>query len=195
MFFIIISFFIVSTLVLLFLASRDLALSSGYYPPETKPLKDHYHSIMETMNNESAIKVKTILLIDDNEMDLMVIRQTITSTGFRGNLLSEKSGASALEYLKKNSDSPDKLPDLIFLDIYMPEMNGFEFLDEFALLPPAIRNKSAIVMLTSSSDANDLKRSIESRFVRKFINKPLTPDEVITTLAEIQALIQQTFIS
>jgi len=145
-----------------------------------------YHPIVETMNNEAAKQVKNIMLIDDNEIDLFIASKTIINSGFKGKIITHTCGPAALKELLEKATSLDGIPELIFLDIQMPDMNGFEFLEEFKRLDAAIRNKIRIVMLTSSADCNDLKRAIEEPAVQKFMNKPLTSVQVIETLVQIQ---------
>jgi CheY-like chemotaxis protein len=82
--------------------------------------------------------------------------------------------------LKTLSGKPS-LPDLIFLDIMMPIMDGFGFLDEFAKLPDDITQKCKIVMLSTSESFKDLNKANKNRFVYKFLNKPLN-EQVLTAL-------------
>lgn len=154
----------------------------------SKPVKigSFYHPIVETMNNEMTIQVKSIMLVDDNEIDLFIAAKAISNSGFKGKIATYTSGAAALKELVEGSNSPDGIPELIFLDIQMPDMNGFEFLEEFKRLDAAIRNNIRVVMLTSSADSNDMKRAIEEPAVKKFMNKPLTSVQVIETLVQIQ---------
>ena len=79
----------------------------------------------------------------------------------------------AIEYLEKNQDSPDLLPEIILLDINMPRMNGFEFLERLANLHLCAKISCCIVMLTSSNNPRDHKRAEEDPIVKEFLNKPL----------------------
>ena len=74
--------------------------------------------------------------------------------------------------------SPDQFPDFIFLDINMPIMDGWEFLDEFEKLPLAILKNCSVYLLTSSIDENDIEKSKEHKTVKEFISKPLTVNKV-----------------
>ena len=126
------------------------------------------------MNISTAVTVKyeNVLLVDDNPVDNLVNRELINQSGFSAKTQVLESAKATLEFLKTASD--DELPQLIFLDILMPGMDGFQFLDEFALLDERIRTRCKIVMLSSSDSFKDLNRANKNIFVRRFLNKPLT---------------------
>jgi CheY-like chemotaxis protein len=84
----------------------------------------------------------------------------------------KNSAVKALEYLKQVP--PDKFPDYILLDISMPQMDGFTFLNEFAKLSPEVKVKSKIVMLTSSEDKNDRERAERNPYITKYLQKPIS---------------------
>ncbi|MCX6290548.1 MAG: response regulator [Bacteroidetes bacterium] len=122
------------------------------------------------MNGTSRYPV--VMLIDDNELDNFVNKKLIESERFANLVLTQPSGVSALEFLKKNSTGSE-IPDIIFLDIMMPNMDGFAFLEEFAKLNDEVKKKSKIVMLSTSESFKDLNRANQNKHVYKFLNKPL----------------------
>jgi CheY-like chemotaxis protein len=125
-------------------------------------------------------RFETAMLIDDNEIDNLINEKMLEGTNFAERIYVYTSGKSALEYLQnlqRDKILEEKLiPDVIFLDINMPLMDGFQFLDEFDKLEKVIAKKSKIVMLTTSINPSDRELSDSNKYVLSFINKPLTQD-------------------
>jgi len=127
-------------------------------------------------------KYKKAMVIDDNQIDLYIAEMVMATTGFAEKVISVSSAKEALEYLKPLYENPEELPDLIFLDINMPEMTGFDFLNEYQHLPENIRKKCIIMMLTTSLDEDDRIQAERNQFVRKFLNKPLDREKLAQLL-------------
>ena len=123
-------------------------------------------------------KYKTVMVVDDNQIDLYIAEMVMATTKFAEKVLCMGSAKEALDYLRPLNDRPDDLPHLIFLDINMPEMTGFDFLNEYKTLPENIQKKCIIMMLTTSLDENDRKQAEENVFVQRFLNKPLDKDKI-----------------
>jgi len=121
---------------------------------------------------DRATKYETVMLIDDNPMDNMVNKGMIEKDRFAKNILVYGKAKTALDFLALAD--PSQLPDLIFLDINMPEMDGFEFLEQFGNLPEQVTRKSKVIMLSTSDSFKDLNKANKNRYVFKFLNKPLT---------------------
>ena len=121
----------------------------------------------------SATRYASVMLIDDNELDNFINKKLLENEQFASNVYVHQSAQSALEELKKLATSPDKLPEVIFLDIMMPGMDGFAFLEEFDKLQNEVKSKSKVIMLSTSESFKDLNRANQSRYVYKFLNKPL----------------------
>ncbi len=116
-----------------------------------------------------AICFKTCLLIDDNYIDNFVTRKILESSNFAENIIVVGSAAEAIGLLKKGT----LRPDAIFLDVRMPLMSGFEFLEEYAKID-FDKDNVKIFMLSSSLDPVDLRKSTDNKYITQFIHKPLT---------------------
>ncbi len=135
--------------------------------------------IEQTFTSESpshGVKFKHVMLIDDNPIDNLVNQQLIQSGHFSEKVSVCDSPLKALEVLSGLDGS--ELPDLILLDIIMPEMDGFQFLEKFAELPEEILSVCKVVMLSTSDSFHHLNQANKNRFVKSFINKPLTPEKI-----------------
>jgi CheY-like chemotaxis protein len=96
----------------------------------------------------------------------------ITTNQFSPKVIVKNSGELALQYLRDNATS-ENLPGLIFLDLNMPVMDGFAFLDEYEKLPDSIKSNMKIIVLSSSISPEDINRASTNPYVAKYVNKPL----------------------
>lgn len=112
-----------------------------------------------------------VLMVDDNENDLLFTRIALQRCGVDYEVQAFERAHEALDML---STRPDHGVDLILLDINMPGMDGFGFLQAFEALPPVQRGRAVVVMLSSSSDPADHTRAAGHASVRGFLSKPLT---------------------
>lgn len=120
--------------------------------------------------------IDLVMLVDDNDTDNFINKRIIELTSFAYRIEIKNSGKSALEYLNSVKDDEENLPDLIFLDINMPIVDGFVFLYEFESFPEAIKKKCKIVILSSSDNKRDIDKIVNNDYVIKFITKPLTEE-------------------
>lgn len=125
-----------------------------------------------------------ILIIDDHLIDVFITSKIIESTQLAKKVLEYNSPFMALDYLRKNETEPEWIPDLIMLDINMPLVDGFRFMDEFARLGENVKKKTRIVFLSSSLNPSEIERAEKNPYVLKFITKPLTADKLKQLLAK-----------
>lgn len=130
------------------------------------------------INTEQSFKHKKVMIIDDNEIDRYVCERISKTFYFSEEVVSMESATDALEYLASLNLEVDQLPEVIFLDINMPDMNGFEFLEAYENLPPDIKKSCIIVMLTSSTHFEDQERANKFSYVRGYLNKPLNSEKL-----------------
>ena len=130
------------------------------------------------MSGEELYK-ELVMLVDDNDTDNFIHRRVLEISKFSKNIIVKNSGKSALEYLEENKDNPEMIPDIIFLDINMPIVDGFVFLFEYDAFPDSIKNKCKIVILSSSDNKKDIDRIVDNDYVIHFITKPLSDESVL----------------
>jgi CheY-like chemotaxis protein len=118
--------------------------------------------------------INLVMLVDDNDTDNFISRRIIEITQFAKDVIIKNSGKSALEYLEHNKHAPGSLPDLIFLDINMPIVDGFVFLYEFEKFEDGLKDKCKVIILSSSDNKRDIDKIVNNDHVIKFITKPLT---------------------
>ena len=120
--------------------------------------------------------VEKTVLIDDSDIDLFIQRRFLEVYNFSSELLLYKSAEEALGWLKNING--ETAPDIIFLDLNMPEIDGFSFLKNFKDLPEKIKLKSKIVVLTSSNSSKDREQAFSFKNVIQFITKPLKQADI-----------------
>jgi CheY-like chemotaxis protein len=131
---------------------------------------------------EPSYKYQSVMLVDDNELDNFINQKVIESCFFSKTIYVNTNGISALEFFKNIMTAEKSLksiiPRVIFIDINMPLMDGFQFIDEFMKFPQNIKDRTNLVILTSSISPRD--KEIVSRYGDKvsFINKPLNEESL-----------------
>lgn len=114
-----------------------------------------------------------IMIVDDNPVDLFVGKRTMEISGYAKNVLLQSSAVEALKYLKENADQPKRLPNIIFLDLNMPLLNGFQFLQQFQALSHRVTSDCKVVILSSSSAPRDINKLKNNPAIIKILTKPL----------------------
>lgn len=118
-------------------------------------------------------KLHCIMLVDDNPHDNFFHEREIKKADATNVVITKNSGKDALEYLKSRKDPHS---DLIFLDINMPGMNGWEFLQEYNTLDKELQGQAIIIMLTTSDNTDDVEKAGSWSFITDYITKPLTKE-------------------
>lgn len=128
-------------------------------------------SIFDWMN---TFKYKNVLLIDDSYIDNLINQKILDNSNYAESITVIESPREAYKFIRDSLLEGNDLPEVIFLDLRMPVMNGFEFLKALLELPDLKPGQIKIYVLTSSLDPKDIRKVKENQFVSKFIGKPLT---------------------
>ncbi len=123
-------------------------------------------------------KPNSVMLIDDNPHDNFFHEREIKKAALEILVITKETGRAALDYLVTKNTTDFPTPDLIFLDINMPSMSGWEFLEEYKKLDKEIQEKAIIVMLTTGDNVEEVEKAKAYSFVSDYITKPLTKEIV-----------------
>jgi CheY-like chemotaxis protein len=130
----------------------------------------------------------TILFIDDDPITLMLCKMVISKSLFSKEIVTAKNGEEALQYFntfkQANTNAQLTKPQLIFLDLNMPVMSGWEFLDSFSTPEYSEFNNTKVIILSSTIDPEDLEKSNKYPMVIDFLSKPISK-EMLEYIKEI----------
>jgi len=123
----------------------------------------------------------TILFIDDDPITLMLCKMVISKASFSNEIITAKNGEEALHYfdslMTTNADNEiKKQPQLIFLDLNMPVMGGWEFLDSFSTETYSEYNTTKVIILSSTIDPEDIIKSKKYPMILDFLSKPISKE-------------------
>jgi CheY-like chemotaxis protein len=144
---------------------------------------------------KTKTKLHCVLVIDDDEPTNFFNQMIVEQSGCTEKIKVAQSGQEALDYLSTSvelacQDESYPCPDLIFLDINMPAMDGWEFLEKYRNLKKERRNQVIVVMLTTSLFTEDMQKAETMPEISGFENKPLTPEKLEKILNRHFAKIQ-----
>jgi CheY-like chemotaxis protein len=116
-----------------------------------------------------------IMCVDDDPITLMLFKKVVQKAAFANEITNAINGQVAITLINTiNSSEEEKRPELIFLDLNMPVMGGWEFLDLFNASDYFNANNTKVIILTSSIDPEDIKKSKSYPNVIEFLSKPIT---------------------
>ena len=125
------------------------------------------------------IPIKNLLLIDDDEIFTFMTKKIIERTNLAEQIKIFVNGKEAIDFLQSIAHKKDLLPEIIFLDISMPVMDGWAFLDEYIALKPKFGKKVTLYIISSSVSPRDHERAKNYTDVSDFIVKPISKDKFI----------------
>ena len=125
-------------------------------------------------------KYKKIMIIDDDAIDNYLVNVLIKTNQIAETVLEFDNGKKAIEYLEMNKNLDENLPEIILLDIYMPRMNGMEFMEKLDEKGINLDKKCKICVVSSSISDNDILRTKLNSNVFKYTTKPITPEFLLS---------------
>lgn len=129
--------------------------------------------------------IKTIAIIDDDDIFVYITKKAVEQINIVEQIKVFGNGKDAIDYLKENCCKPDLLPEIILLDLSMPIMDGWQFLDEYTKIKPKIGKKITIYIVTSSISPEDMRKAKNIDAVSDFIIKPITKDKLIEIIKKL----------
>ena len=118
-----------------------------------------------------------LLVIDDDDINIFIIKKIVEKTGYEAKMVAKTNGQLAIDYLKELIETQQVFPDLILIDINMPVLNGWEFLEAYDKL--GLEKEVDMYMLSSSVYENDIEKAKTYKTVKGFISKPLSIERLI----------------
>jgi two-component system chemotaxis response regulator CheY len=131
------------------------------------------------MQNKSVC----VAVVDDDDTFQFITLKAIRSIASNNSVLQFLSGIDAIKFLSDNADHPESLPDVVLVDINMPVLDGWMFMDEFTALKNKINKPISIFMVSSSIDANDIARAKQNKHIADYLMKPISVDKFRELLA------------
>jgi CheY-like chemotaxis protein len=127
--------------------------------------------------------MKKLILVDDDEIVIFMTKRIIKEVEDIELTATFKNGLDAINYFKENAQNPDLLPDILFLDLFMPIMDGWQFLEEFLSVKPNLAKPILIYVVSSSIYPEDISKAKSYSDVFDYIIKPITK-KIFTDLIE-----------
>ncbi len=127
------------------------------------------------------MQINHILLIDDDDAVGLIITAVLSKTNIVKKIKFSSSGPDALEFLKQSEEQND-FPEAVFVDLNMPEMDGYEFIPIYESLYFEKYPLTKVIVVTSSSRVKDQEMALNFKSVKKFINKPLNAEKILSVM-------------
>jgi CheY-like chemotaxis protein len=132
-----------------------------------------------------SVQFPNFIIIDDSRLDCFIAEKIIQNSGTYSSVKSYMEATDAYEAIKNGDIGDDSIITIIILDIQMPVMNGFQFIEVFEQLSAEIQSKFAIFLFSSSINENDKNRLGNYPSIIRFYGKPISKDTVAQMIAQV----------
>jgi len=119
-----------------------------------------------------------ICIIDDDKIYQFLLTNIINSNKLAEEIITLSNGEKAIQYLSNNRAIDENIPDVIFLDVNMPIMDGWQFIEEYAGIKKEIKKKIVIIMFSSSLNLIDIERARKINEISDYIVKPIKLEDI-----------------
>lgn len=125
-----------------------------------------------------------IMIIDDSEIEIFVSTRLLRGAGMVSTIYTFLEAREGLDFLIRHKHDPETLPDIILLDIHMPLMNGFEFIQALEVAASPSIEKIKIYIVSSTADQREVQDSLNYRMVKQVFGKPLDVELLLNAISE-----------
>ena|ERR1700744_310887 len=126
----------------------------------------------------------SFIIIDDSELDCFIARKIVAQADKSLAVKTFQNAQDVIKIIERNTQDSNNGTTIILLDLQMPLMNGFEFVEEFEKLPSGIKDKYMIVILSSTRNSNDISRILTYSSVHSLIEKPITREKLLSLILQ-----------
>lgn len=130
-------------------------------------------------------KINTLFLVDDDSVFQYLTRKLLLKTAMVKQIKIFNNGQEAIDFLKTVQGRKEEIPEIILLDLSMPVMDGWEFLEEYLMLQPRLEKRITIYIISSSINPRDIERAKKINAVTDFIIKPVTREKFSEIISKL----------
>lgn len=134
-------------------------------------------------------KINRLAVIDDDTVDQIAVKRYCKIGQLADDVVAFSDAESAIDYLSEFSDSNEDIPDVIFLDINLPKLDGWDFLEHYSEIAPDLDKDISIYMFSSSISEMDTAKARGSKWVKDYIYKPISLEKLKRVLGEYTNLV------
>lgn len=129
---------------------------------------------------------QNVMIVDDDSVDRFILRKSLNKINFSEQILEVSNGVEALNIITNYSKQGQRIPELIFLDLNMPVLDGFGFLDTISKLNGQYKNLLRIVIICSTKNDDEYKRALAYDLVINFFLKPISEQDLLSLTDQLQ---------